>query len=137
MTGQDFRRLVLLTTNYQLKAPRRRWIDEKSSLFEVPINQLFAGQRAILRFSSFSQRTTPEITGEVSLISADLTQDQRTGVNYYMVRITPNPDQLAQLGAKLIPGMSVEAFVQTGGRTAFSYLIKPIRDQAARAFTEK
>jgi HlyD family secretion protein len=101
------------------------------------INQLFVGQPAILRFSSFNQRTTPEVAGEVSLISADLTQDQRTGVGYYTVRVTPKPDGLAPLGDKLIPGMPVDAFIQTGGRTAFSYLVKPLRDQAARAFKEK
>jgi len=33
--------------------------------------------------------------------------------------------------------MPVEAFIQTGGRTALSYLVKPLRDQAAKAFKEK
>ena len=101
------------------------------------INQLFVGQPVVLRFSSFNQRTTPEIAGKLSLISADLTQDQRTGTNYYTVRIAPEPESLAQLGDKLIPGMPVDAFIQTGVRTAPSYLIKPLRDQAARAFKEK
>jgi len=38
---------------------------------------------------------------------------------------------------KLIPGMPVEAFVQTGDRTMLSYLIKPLSDQLMRAFREK
>jgi HlyD family secretion protein len=33
--------------------------------------------------------------------------------------------------------MPVDAFVQTGDRTALSYLMKPLRDQARRAFTER
>jgi HlyD family secretion protein len=37
----------------------------------------------------------------------------------------------------MIPGMPVEAFVQTGERTLLSYLIKPLRDQLMRAFREK
>jgi len=102
------------------------------------INQLFVGQAATLRFSSFNQRTTPEIEGEVSLISPDLTQDQRTGISYYTARIMLKPEELARLGSvKLVPGMPVDAFIQTGRRTALSYLIKPLRDQAAKAFKEK
>jgi HlyD family secretion protein len=33
--------------------------------------------------------------------------------------------------------MPVEAFIQTGARTALSYLIKPFEDQVARAFRER
>jgi HlyD family secretion protein len=48
------------------------------------------------------------------------------------------PEEVARLGeAKLIPGMPVEAFVQTGDRTLLSYLIKPLSDQLMRAFREK
>jgi HlyD family secretion protein len=33
--------------------------------------------------------------------------------------------------------MPVEAFIETGGRTMMSYLIKPLQDQLMRAFREK
>jgi HlyD family secretion protein len=33
--------------------------------------------------------------------------------------------------------MPVEAFITTGDRTAFSYLLKPIADQFERAFKEE
>jgi HlyD family secretion protein len=47
-------------------------------------------------------------------------------------------DEMDRLGdVKLIPGMPVEAFVQTGERTVISYLIKPLLDQFTRAFREK
>ena len=51
------------------------------------IDQVRIGQEAVLRFSAFNQRTTPEINGEVSRVSADVTQDQQTGASYYTVRI--------------------------------------------------
>ena len=102
------------------------------------IDQLHYGQPAVLRFSAFNQRTTPELNGEVSLISADLTQDQRTGASYYVVRVIPKPGELSRLGGvKLVPGMPVEAFIQTGERTVLSYLVKPLHDQALKAFREK
>jgi HlyD family secretion protein len=49
-----------------------------------------------------------------------------------------SPEEIAQLGSvKLVPGMPMDALVHTGMRTALSYLMKPLRDQVARAFKEK
>ncbi len=46
--------------------------------------------------------------------------------------------EVARLGeVKLIPGMPVEAFVQTGDRTMLAYLVKPLKDQLMRAFRER
>jgi HlyD family secretion protein len=102
------------------------------------IDQIYVGQTASMRFAAFNQKTTPEIEGEVSMVSVDLTQDQRTGTSYYTTRVLPKPEELARLGtAKLLPGMPVDVFIQTPGRTALSYLIKPLRDQAERAFKER
>ena len=102
------------------------------------IDQLQLNQKAILRFSAFNVRTTPEIEGIVTRISADTSSDQRTGQSYYTIRIAMAADQLERLGdVKLLPGMPVEAFVQTGDRTMLSYLIKPLHDQFMRAFREK
>jgi HlyD family secretion protein len=102
------------------------------------INQLQVGQKATLRFTSFNQQSTPEIDGTVSRISADITTDQRTGIGYYTIRIAMSAQELARLGeVKLVPGMPVEAFVQTGDRTVISYLAKPLTDHFQRAFREK
>ena len=102
------------------------------------IDQVRPGQIAALRFSAFSQRTTPEINGSVSRVSADVTTEQRTGVTYYTARIAIGPDELARLGdVRLVPGMPVEAFIKTAERTVGSYLTKPLFDQVARAFRER
>jgi HlyD family secretion protein len=102
------------------------------------IDQLQVGQAAILRFSAFNQRTTPELNGEVKLVSPDVAQDQKTGVYYYTVRIAIPGPELARLeNLKLVPGMPVEAFVLASSRTFLSYLTRPLYDQAARALREK
>jgi HlyD family secretion protein len=102
------------------------------------ITQVYLGQAATVRFSSFDQTATPEVEGTVSLVSPDLTQDQRTGVSYYMIRIAVKPDQLGKLGTdKLMPGMPADVFIKTAGRTVLSYLTKPLMDQAERAFRER
>jgi HlyD family secretion protein len=91
-----------------------------------------------MRFSNFSSRTTPEINGQVSVVSADVTLDQRTGLSHYTVRITVSPEELARLGEhKLQPGMPVEIFIQTTIRTVVSYFVRPFQDQIARVFREK
>jgi HlyD family secretion protein len=102
------------------------------------IDKLQIGQKTLLRLSAFNQRTTPELNGVVTRVSPDVTTDQRTGQSYYTVRVSMPPEEVARLGdVKLIPGMPVEAFVQTGDRTMLSYLVKPLRDQLMRAFREK
>lgn len=102
------------------------------------IDKLLIGQKTVLRLTAFNQRTTPELNGEVSRVSADTTTDQRTGQAYYTIRISLPPSEVARLGdVRLIPGMPVEAFVQTGERTMLSYLAKPLSDQFMRAFREK
>jgi HlyD family secretion protein len=102
------------------------------------IDQMKIGQKALLRFTNFNQRTTPEIFGQVTRISADTSVDQRTGLSFYTVRIGLLPDEVAKLeDVRLQPGMPVETFVQTGDRTVISYLAKPFLDQIKRAFREK
>ena len=102
------------------------------------IDQVFVVQTATLRFAAFNQKTTPEIEGEISVVAADITQEQRTGASYYTARVLLKPEELAKLGsAKLVPGMPVEVFIKTQGRTALSYLVKPLWDQAGRAFKER
>lgn len=102
------------------------------------IDQLSIGQSVLLRFSAFNQRTTPEIYGRITRISADIAADQRTGQSYYTIRIAMPQDQIARLGdVRLVPGMPVETFVQTGERTVMSYLVKPLFDQITRTFREK
>ena len=102
------------------------------------IDKLQLGQKTLLRLSAFNQRTTPELNGAVTRVSPDVTTDQRTGQSYYTIRVSMPPEEVARLGdVKMIPGMPVQAFVQTGDRTLLSYLIKPLSDQLMRAFREK
>ena len=99
------------------------------------IDQLRLGQPAVLRFSAFNQRTTPEINAKVSRISADISKDENTGLTYYTIRAALSAEEVARLGdISLVPGMPVEVFVKTGDRKVLSYLVKPLSDQIARAF---
>ncbi|MFO1111889.1 MAG: HlyD family type I secretion periplasmic adaptor subunit [Bradyrhizobium sp.] len=115
--------------------PRADDLSVEAKVNPQDIDKLQVGQNTVLRFSAFNQRTTPELNGKVSRISADVTADQRTGQSFYTIRVSLPPDEVARLGeVKLVPGMPVEAFVQTGERTMLSYLMKPLSDQVMRSF---
>ncbi|MBF2717686.1 HlyD family type I secretion periplasmic adaptor subunit [Agrobacterium vitis] len=102
------------------------------------IDQIQLGHRAVLRMSAFNLRTTPELNGYVNRIAADLTTDEKTGLSYYLARLAVSPEELAKLkDLRLMPGMPAEAMIQTGERTALSYLVKPLSDQINRAFREE
>lgn len=121
-----------------LIVPQADDLQVEAKVNPVDIDKLQIGQKTLLRLSAFNQRTTPELSGVVSRVSPDVTTDQRTGQGYYTIRVSLPPEEVARLGdVKLIPGMPVEAFVQTGDRTMLSYLMKPLHDQLMRAFREK
>jgi len=101
------------------------------------IDQIRVGQRAVLRFPAFNQRTTPELNGEVRRISADVTQDQKSNASFYTARIAIPDEELARLDGALVPGMPVDAFLQTGARTVMSFLLKPVADQVTKAWRER
>lgn len=102
------------------------------------IEQVYVGQTARMRFMALDQKATPEIQGEISVVSPDIVRDPRTGQSYYTARVALKADELAKLGtARLVPGMPVEVFIQTPSRTALSYLIRPLQEQAERALKER
>ena len=102
------------------------------------IDSVQQGQAALLRFPAFNVRTTPEIEGRVSRLSADVTSDPKTGQSYYTVRVEIPADQLERLGTvRLVPGMPVEANLKLGERTVMSYLLKPLQDQVSKAWRER
>jgi len=70
-------------------------------------------------------------------VAPDVTEDQHSGASFYVVRVGIDAGEIKKLnGLKFVPGMPVEVFVQTEPRSMISYLLKPLRDQATRAFRE-
>ncbi|OXT00846.1 hypothetical protein B7H23_12290 [Notoacmeibacter marinus] len=102
------------------------------------IDQIAVGQDAKIRFTAFNQRTTPEVDGTLYSIAPNVSEDERTGAQYFLVRLRPTETVSNQLTeTALTPGMPAEILVRTGSRTALSYLTKPFADQLVRAFREE
>ncbi|MGH1406830.1 MAG: HlyD family type I secretion periplasmic adaptor subunit [Rhodomicrobiaceae bacterium] len=101
------------------------------------IDQVFKGQKANVHLSAFDQRTTPEVTGIVTLVSAETTQDQPNTPPYYKVHVELPKDQMARIkNIELVPGMNAEVFIQTKSRLVFEYLLQPLTDQIRRTMRE-
>ena len=110
----------------------------EAKLAPQDIDQVRLGQTAFVRFPAFNQRTTPEFLGAVERIAADLTKEPQLNQAYFVMRITLPAAELKRMGSlKLVPGMPAEVHIRTAERTALSYLMKPLTDQIARAFTEQ
>ena len=121
-----------------LIVPQTDTLQVEAKIPPQEIDQVRIGQPAVLRFVAFSQRTTPELIGTVVRISADVSEDTKSGTRFYTIRLDVSPEEVARLSSvRLVPGMPVEALIQTSPRTVMSYLIKPLHDQLARAFREK
>lgn len=103
----------------------------------IDIDQVKVGQKAHLRLSALNQRTTPELRGHVTRLAADLSRDQPGGPPFYTIRLAIEDSELRKLeGKPLVPGMPVEAFIETGERSVISYLTRPLTDAFARTFRE-
>lgn len=101
------------------------------------IDQVHAGQAGRVRFPAFNSRTTPELKGHVTTVAPATVTDEKTGQNYYRIWMAIPPEEMARLGsAELVPGMPVEAYLETHERSVMSFLLKPMTDQLARAFRD-
>jgi len=112
-------------------------------IIEARLNPLDAdvvtvGQKASLRFSALNSRTTPEVPAQVTYKSADRLIDPATNEPYFTTRLKIAevlPDSINR--DQIFPGMPVETYIETGDRTFFEYLLKPMLDSFGKAFREE
>lgn len=101
------------------------------------IDELRLGQPVRLHFSALPSRGTPELMGQVSVISADAIVEEQTNATFYRVEVSLYPEEMERLAPeRLVPGMPVEVFILTTERTLLDYLTKPLADQMRGAFRE-
>jgi HlyD family secretion protein len=118
--------------------PRDTPLVVRTKIEPIHIDQVYVGQEAVLHFSAFDRRTTPEVSGHVISVSADAIEDQQRGIRYYRADIELDDGMKAKLGDKIVilPGMPVEAFISTEERSPLSFFVKPMTDYFNRAFRE-
>jgi HlyD family secretion protein len=117
--------------------PQDRPLVINAQVQTIHVDEVHVGQKVRLMFPAFSARTTPETFGHVTALSADALVDERAHVAYYKAEIVIDPSEMDKLeGLTLVPGMPVEAFIETGARSPMAYLLKPFTDYFVNAFRE-
>ena len=53
----------------------------------IHVDQVWRGQDAVLRFTAFPARATPEFEGRIRRVSADAVRDGRSGLSWYEVEV--------------------------------------------------
>ncbi len=56
-----------------------------AQLEPIHVDQVYAGQEAVLLFSAFPARVTPTYSGLIRRVSADVSRDERSGLEWYEV----------------------------------------------------
>lgn len=101
------------------------------------IDDVDPGQPVVIRFSAFDRNTTPECHGTVDRVSPDLIRNETLRTAYYVARISiRDRSECLDDSKHLVPGMPAELHIQTGERTVWSYIMKPLLDQLSRSFRE-
>ena len=118
--------------------PQDSYLVIRTRINAIDIDQLEINQQATLRFSAFDTRTTPELAGYVTNISADIFTDEATGASFYSAELLPMEGELEKLNDnQILPGMPVEVLIRTGDRSPMAYLLKPLAGYFYRAFREE
>ncbi|ANI76564.1 Leukotoxin secretion protein [Sphingobium sp. EP60837] len=106
------------------------------------IDDLRTGQNAQIRFASLHERDLPIMTGQVTRLSADSFQDEKTGLSYYTAEITVLPKELEAIRKvrgrdfALRAGMPVQALIPLRKRTALQYVFEPLTQLLWLSFRE-
>ena len=104
----------------------------------LDIDSVAAGQKAELRFTSFSHRKVPGMFGQVQSVSADAMYNETTKQSYYLARVAVDrasiPDNIA---SKLTPGMPADVLIVTGERTMLDYIVGPLASALSKGMREE
>ena len=103
------------------------------------VDRLHPGQPADVHFDSYTGRVTrPVIRGQVSVVSADVLVDTRSGAPYYNMRVAIPAEEATRLGhLKLQAGMVATVMVKTGERSFLTYLTAPLLRRSITALGEQ
>lgn len=108
----------------------------------VPPNEISdvrSGLPAKVTLTAYNTRTTPQVDGTVTLVSADAEQDEKTGQTFYTAQVRVEPAALAAAGpnVRLSPGMPATVSIVTGSRTVLDYILAPFIDSMRTALRER
>lgn len=82
-------------------------------------------------------KINPYLKGKVSYIGYDVrTEQSNPNVQYFLVKIEVNDEDLQKIPYKIIPGMSTDVFIKIGERPFIKYILDPIIRSFRLSFNE-
>lgn len=111
--------------------PQNRALVVEAKASPNDADDLKVGMATQVRFSGLQEKTIPVLHGNISKVSADSFEDERTGMRHFMIEVMVPEDELGKIsqarGNKgLQAGVPAEVVVPLRKRTAFTYLTEPL-----------
>lgn len=109
----------------------------ETQISPADIDRVATGALTKVRFTAFNTHTTPVVEGTLISVSGDRLVDEHSGAAYYLGQVQLTEQARKELGSlQLVPGMPAEVMINSGERTLFSYITKPMHNAFARSLTE-
>lgn len=106
-----------------------------TSILAKDIGFIKIGQEAMIRFTAYDFTVYGGMNGRVEQISADSINDEKNKGSYYLVKIRPERNFVAD-NLYIIPGMQANIDIKIGKRTVLDYLLNPLLRVKHKAFSE-
>ncbi|MDY8109749.1 HlyD family type I secretion periplasmic adaptor subunit [Fulvimarina sp. 2208YS6-2-32] len=105
----------------------------QARLLPKDIDHVRVGQPAEIEVTAFNMRLTDRIGGTVVYVSADTSEDERTGEQFYFAKLAIDA---GSTDAVLRAGMVGTAYIAGPTRSFFAYVLQPLLDGYRHAFRE-
>ncbi|MFZ1813706.1 MAG: HlyD family type I secretion periplasmic adaptor subunit [Rhizobiaceae bacterium] len=98
-----------------------------------------SGQAASVKLSAYDYSIYGALKGTVTLVSPNTITDQQSGESYYKATVETDKAGLVHQGKRLdiLPGMLATVDIQTGEKSVFEYLMKPLNKVRHEALRER
>lgn len=111
--------------------PQNRSLVIEAKAAPTDADDLHVGMKTQIRFPALQERDIPIIDGEISKVSADSFEDQRTGGHYFQIEVMVPAESLAKLkqmraDGGIRAGLPAQVIVPLRKRTALGYLLEPL-----------
>lgn len=104
----------------------------------LDVDSVAVGQKAELKFTSFSSRRVPSMFGRVDSVSADAIYDEKSKQSYYVARVAVDRATIpTTIASKLTPGMPADVLIVTGERTVLDYVVGPLVNALSKGMREE
>lgn len=122
--------------------PQNKALVVKAKASPNDADDLSPGMVTQVRFSGIQERSLPILAGEITKLSADSFEDDRTGTQYFEIEVVVPRAELSKITAlrgqnALRAGMPAEVMVPLRKRSALSYLVEPLTQTLWRSGREQ